>query len=52
VAVGLALDAVLLIVQPGELNIGIAAVAQTLIVVGANMGLVGALISLLDDKRR
>ncbi len=52
VAGGLAMDAVLLILEPGQLNIGIAAVAQTLIVVGANMGLVGALISLLDDKRR
>jgi len=52
VAAGLVLDAILLIVEPGEFNIGIAAVAQTLIVVGANTVLVGALTSLLDDKRR
>jgi hypothetical protein len=52
IAAGIALDVYLLIAEPGELNIGIAAFAQTLIVVGANMGLVGALISLLDDKRR
>ena len=52
IAAGLVLDAVLLIVEPGELNIGIAAIAQTLIVVGANAGLVGALTSLLDDRRR
>jgi glycosyltransferase involved in cell wall biosynthesis len=52
IAGGIALDLFLLIAEPGELNIGIAAFAQTLIVVGANMGLVGALISLLDDKRR
>jgi glycosyltransferase involved in cell wall biosynthesis len=52
VAAGLVLDAILLIVEPGEFNIGIAAVAQTLIVVGANTVLVGALTSLLDDRRR
>jgi glycosyltransferase involved in cell wall biosynthesis len=51
IAAGFALDVVLLIVDPGHLNIGIAAVAQTLIVVGANAGLVGALTSLLDDRR-
>jgi glycosyltransferase involved in cell wall biosynthesis len=51
IAAGFALDVVLLIVDPGQLNIGIAAVAQTLIVVGANAGLVGALTSLLDDRR-
>ena len=52
VAAGLVLDAILLLVEPGRLNIGIAAVAQTLIVVGANTALVGALTSLLDDRRR
>ncbi len=52
VVAGLVLNAVLLFTQPGELNINIAAIAQTLIVVGANAGLVGALTSLLDDKRR
>ena len=52
VAAGIALDVYLLIAEPGELNIGIAAVAQTLIVVGANTGLVGALTSLLEDNRR
>jgi len=51
IATGFVLDVVLLIVDPGELNIGIAAIAQTLIVVGANAGLVGALTSLLDDRR-
>ena len=51
IAAGFALDVVLLIVDPGHLNIGIAAIAQTLIVVGANAGLVGALTSLLDDRR-
>lgn len=51
IATGFVLDVVLLIVDPGQLNIGIAAVAQTLIVVGANAGLVGALTSLLDDRR-
>ena len=52
VAAGISLDVYLLIAEPGELNIGIAAVAQTLIVVGANTGLVGALTSLLEDNRR
>ena len=52
VAAGIALDLYLLIAEPGELNIGIAAIAQTLIVVGANTGLVGALTSLLEDNRR
>ena len=51
IAAGFVLDVVLLIVDPGDLNIGIAAIAQTLIVVGANAGLVGALTSLLDDRR-
>jgi glycosyltransferase involved in cell wall biosynthesis len=49
---GLALDVVLLIMDSGEYNISIAAIAQTLIVVGANAGLVGALASLLAEKRR
>jgi hypothetical protein len=49
---GLALDLVLLIEDSEEYNISIAAIAQTLIVVGANVGLVGALASLLEEKRR
>jgi hypothetical protein len=49
---GLALDLVLLIEDSDEYNISIAAIAQTLIVVGANVGLVGALASLLEEKRR
>jgi hypothetical protein len=49
IGLGLALDLYLLIAEPGRLNISIAAVAQTLIVVGANTGLVGALAGLLED---
>jgi glycosyltransferase involved in cell wall biosynthesis len=49
-ALGLGLDVVLLVA--GDLGLsftGLAAVAQTLIVVGANAALVGALASLLED---
>jgi glycosyltransferase involved in cell wall biosynthesis len=49
---GLALDVLLLIADEGEYNLSIAAIAQTLIVVGANTGLVGALASLLEEKPR
>jgi hypothetical protein len=49
---GLLLDVVLLIEDSGEYNLSIAAIAQTLIVVGANAGLVGALASLLEEKKR
>jgi hypothetical protein len=52
IVAGLALDAVLLVVHSDTYNISIAAIAQTLIVVGANGGLVGALASLLEEKRR
>jgi glycosyltransferase involved in cell wall biosynthesis len=51
IAAGIALDVVLLVAHSG-LQISIAAVAQTLIVVGANTVLVGALASLLEEKRR
>jgi glycosyltransferase involved in cell wall biosynthesis len=50
IGLGLALDLFLLLAEPGRLNISIAAVAQSLIVVGANTGLVGALSSLLEDQ--
>jgi hypothetical protein len=49
ILLGLILDAYLLLAEPGRLNLSIAAVAQTLIIVGANAGLVGALASLLED---
>ena len=52
IVAGLALDVVLLLADSGDYNISIAAIAQTLIVVGANAGLVGALASLLSEKRR
>lgn len=46
---GLGLDLLLLLADPAKLNISISAVAQTLIVVGANAVLVGALAGLLED---
>ncbi len=49
IALGIVLDIVLLLSDPGRLNLSIAAVAQTLIIVGANAGLVGALAGLLED---
>ena len=49
---GLVLDVVLLIEDSDQYNLSIAAIAQTLIVVGANAGLVGALASLLEEKGR
>ncbi len=52
IVAGLALDVVLLVADSGTYNISIAAIAQTLIVVGANVGLVGALASLLEEKSR
>jgi glycosyltransferase involved in cell wall biosynthesis len=50
IAFGLAVDFVLLVLGTPEYSVSLAAVAQTLIVVGANAGLVGALASLLDEK--
>jgi glycosyltransferase involved in cell wall biosynthesis len=50
IALGLAVDFVLLVLGTPEYSVSLAAVAQTLIVVGANAGLVGALASLLDEK--
>lgn len=52
IALGLVLDVVLLITDEGDYNLSIAAIAQTLIVVGANAGLVGALASLLEERVR
>ncbi len=49
---GLALDVVLVVFESSNYNLSIAAIAQTLIVVGANTGLVGALASLLEEKPR
>lgn len=51
IAVGLGIDLALLAFGDMGLNFtGLAAVAQTLIVIGANAGLVGALASLLEDS--
>jgi glycosyltransferase involved in cell wall biosynthesis len=51
IAGGIAMDVILVLVGSAGINrIGLAAVAQTLIVVGANAGLVGALASLLEDR--
>ena len=52
IVAGLALDVALLIADSGDYNLNIAAIAQTLIVVGANTGLVGAMASLLEEKPR
>ena len=51
IVAGMMLDVVLLVADSGEYKLSIAAIAQTLIVVGANAGLVGALASLLSEKR-
>ena len=51
IAAGIIMDVILLLSGEAGINrIGLAAVAQTLIVVGANAGLVGALASLLEDR--
>jgi glycosyltransferase involved in cell wall biosynthesis len=48
--VGFAIDLMLVSVPDGHLNrLDLAAIAQTLIIVGANVALVGALASLLED---
>ena len=53
IVAGLVVDLVLLLATSGDdYNISIAAVAQTLIVVGANTVLAGAMASLLEEKRR
>jgi hypothetical protein len=50
---GLAIDVVLLIATSDEdYDINIAAIAQTMIVVGANTVLAGFMASLVDDRRR
>jgi len=52
IAAGGVLDAVLAFVETGGLSrVDLAAIAQTLIIVGANVGLVGALASLLEGER-
>ena len=51
VALGLALDVALAIDLEGLNRLGVAAVAQSLIVVGANIALVGALSSMLEGER-
>jgi hypothetical protein len=51
VGIGVVMDVILLLVdEVGVSRIGLAAVAQTLIVVGANAVLVGAMASLLEEK--
>jgi hypothetical protein len=51
IAAGIILDVGLLVSGEAGINrIGLAAVAQTLIVVGANAGLVGALAALLENR--
>jgi glycosyltransferase involved in cell wall biosynthesis len=51
IAAGLILDVALLVSGEAGINrIGLAAIAQTLIVVGANAGLVGALAALLENR--
>jgi hypothetical protein len=53
IVAGLAVDLVLLLATSDhDYNISIAAIAQTLILVGANTVLVGAMASLLEEKRR
>jgi hypothetical protein len=49
IAGGIGLDVLLVFADPGRLNLSIAAVAQSMIIVGANAGLVGALAALLED---
>ncbi|HEX5140876.1 MAG TPA: glycosyltransferase family 2 protein [Dehalococcoidia bacterium] len=48
---GIVTDAVLLATDSAEDHFALSAVAQTLIIIGANAGLVGALASLLDDGK-
>lgn len=50
ILVGIGLNIYLLVSDPGTHNISVAAVAQTFLIVGANIGLVGALASLLENK--
>jgi len=50
IGLGVVLDAILLITDSAADNFTLAAIAQTLIVIGANAGLVGALASLLEDS--
>jgi glycosyltransferase involved in cell wall biosynthesis len=51
VLLGIALDVVIAIQEPaGVSTIGLMAVAQTLIIAGANIGLVGAMASLLEEE--
>jgi glycosyltransferase involved in cell wall biosynthesis len=50
IGLGVLLDAVLLITDSAAENFTLAAIAQTLIVIGANAGLVGALASLLEES--
>ena len=52
IAAGIVIDVVLLLGgdRAGINHIGLAAIAQTLIIVGANAGLVGALASLLENR--
>jgi glycosyltransferase involved in cell wall biosynthesis len=52
VAAGILLDLTSLMAGPGAGSISTAAIAQALIIVGANCGLVGALASLLDERQR
>jgi hypothetical protein len=52
VAAGILLDLTSLAAGPGAGSISTAAIAQALIIVGANCGLVGALASLLDERQR
>jgi hypothetical protein len=48
---GVVTDAVLLATDSAEDHFALSAVAQTVIIIGANAGLVGALASLLDDGK-
>jgi len=51
IGAGVVLDVVLLVAAPGGVSqLGLAAIAQTLIVIGANAGLVGAMASLLEEE--
>jgi hypothetical protein len=51
IAAGFIMDVILLLSGEAGINrIGLAAIAQTLIVVGANAGLVGALSALLENR--
>lgn len=52
IVAGLILDILLLAFDSNDYNLSIAAIAQTLIILGANTGLVGAMASLLEEKQR